>query len=222
MGLAVSDQEVLDKVLSFPAFRKEDGSFVGAELYERILRGSQTSPEEFEASLRQEMVLERLQQALSAGVVVSDEEIGAEFRRRNETASGEALFLPLDRKLPEVTATDAEGKAFYDANSARFSHPDQWQLRYLLVDKARLRRTLTIPDRQIEEYYTSHLQEYRSEEEVRARHILIKPATQDAAGDQAALAKAEEVRKKALAPGADFAALARAVHRGRGRQGQRW
>lgn len=209
MGLAVSDQEVLDKILSFPAFRKEDGTFVGPELYERILRGSQTNPEEFEASLRQEMVLERLQQALSAGVVVSDEEIDAEFRRRNETASGEALFLPLDRKLAETTATDAEAKSFYDANSTRFSHPDQWQLRYLLVDKARLRRTLTIPDKQIEEYYTSHLQEYRSEEEVHARHILIKLATEDVAGDQAALVKAEEIRKKALAPGADFAALAR-------------
>lgn len=209
MGLTVSDQEVLDKILSFPAFRKEDGSFVGPELYERILRGSQTNPDEFEASLRQEMVLERLQQALSAGVVVSDEEITAEFRRRNETASGEALFLPLDKKLSEATATDAEAKAFYDANSTRFTHPDQWQLRYLLVDKARLRRTLTIPDKQIEEYYTSHLQEYRSEEEVHARHILIKVAGQDAASEQAALAKAEEIRKKALAPGADFAALAR-------------
>jgi peptidyl-prolyl cis-trans isomerase D len=141
--------------------------------------------------------------------VVSDEEIGAEFRRRNETASGEAFFLPLDKKLAETTATDAEAKSFYDANSTRFSHPDQWQLRYLLVDKARLRRTLTIPDKQIEEYYASHLQEYRSEEEVRARHILIKPATKDAAGEQVALAKAEDVRKKALAPGADFAALAR-------------
>lgn len=209
MGLVVSDQEVLDKILSFPTFRKEDGTFVGTELYERILRSNQSSPDEFEASLRQEMVLERLHQSLSAGVVVTDDEVEAEFKRRNETASGDALLLPLDKKLGEATVSEAEAKAYYDANSARFSHPEQWQLRYLLVDKARLRRTLTIPETQIAEYYQTHLQEFRSEEEIHARHILIKPTTQDPAGDQAALAKAEDVRRKALAAGADFAALAR-------------
>lgn len=209
VGLRISDQEVLDKILSFEAFRRPDGSFVGSELYERILRGSQTTPEEFEAALRQEMLLERLQQSLAASVVVSDAEVTAEFKRRNETASGEALFVPPGRKLAEVTATDAEGKAFYDANPTRFSHPDQWQVRYLLADRSRLRRAISVSDSQIEEHYASHLQDYRAEEEVRARHILIKPVTPDAAGDEAALARASQIRKEALKPGADFAALAR-------------
>lgn len=209
LGLRVSDQEVLDKILSFDAFRRPDGSFVGTEMYQRILRGSQVTPAEFEASLRQEMLLERLQQSLAASVVVSDEEVTAEFKRRNESASGEALFVPLNRKLGEVAATDEEGKAFYDANPARFSHPDQWQLRYLLVDRSRLRRAITVPDSQIEEHYRSHLRDFQSEEEVRARHILVKPVTDDTAGVEAALARASQIRKEALRPGADFAALAR-------------
>lgn len=209
MGIRISDKELLDKILSFQAFRRQDGAFVGTELYERILRGSQTTPEEFEASLRQELLLERLQQSLAASVVVSDSEISAEFKRRNETAAGEALFLPVDRKLTEMTATDAEGKAFYDANPTRFNHPDQWQVRYLLVDRSRLRRAITVSDKQVEDQYNSHLQDYRSEEQVRARHILVKPVTADAAGEQAALARATQIRKEALKPGADFAALAR-------------
>ena len=209
VGLRISDQEVLDKILSFEVFRRPDGGFVGSELYRRILRGSHTTPEEFEAALRQEMVLERLQQSLAASVVVSDAEVTAEFKRRNETASGTALFVSLTRKLAEVTATDAEGKAFYDANPSRFSHPDQWQVRYLLVDRAKLRRAISVSDSQIEEHYRSHLQDYRSEEEVRARHILVKPVTPDAAGDEAARARASQIRKEALKPGADFAALAR-------------
>jgi len=209
VGLRISDQEVLDKILSFEVFRRPDGGFVGSELYRRILRGSQTTPEEFEAALRQEMVLERLQQWLAASVVVSDAEVTAEFKRRNETASGTALFVSLTRKLAEVTATDAEGKAFYDANPSRFSHPDQWQVRYLLVYRAKLRRAISVSDSQIEEHYRSHLQDYRSEEEVRARHILVKPVTPDAAGDEAARARASQIRKEALKPGADFAALAR-------------
>ncbi|HPC84232.1 MAG TPA: peptidyl-prolyl cis-trans isomerase [Thermoanaerobaculaceae bacterium] len=209
VGLRISDQEVLDRILSFEAFRRPDGTFVGTELYARILRGSQTTPEEFEASLRQSMLLERLQQALAASVVISDAEVAAEFKRRNESVSGEALFVPLTRKLAEVTATDTEARTFYDANPSRFGHPDQWQIRYLLVDRSRLRRAITVPDSQIEQHYSSHLQDYRSEEEVRARHILVKLATPDPAGDEAALARASMIRREALKPGADFAALAR-------------
>lgn len=209
MGLRISDREVLDRILSFDAFKRSDGTFVGRDLYERILRSNQTSPEAFEAALRQDLLLERMQQALAAGIVVSDAEVTEEFKRRNESASGEAIFLQLDRKLVEMAASDEEAKVFFDANSARFSHPDQWQVRYLLVDRARLRRSLTVTDGQIEERYRNNLNDYRSEEEVRARHILIKPATEDADGDQAARAKAEEIRRRVVAPGADFAALAR-------------
>ncbi len=33
MGLGVTDQELLDKITSFPAFHRPDGSFVGPDLY---------------------------------------------------------------------------------------------------------------------------------------------------------------------------------------------
>jgi peptidyl-prolyl cis-trans isomerase D len=209
MGLVVTDKEILDKIMSFPAFKRSDGSFVGEDLYERILRANQTTPEEFEEGLRQELVLEKLQQALAAGIMIPDSDVEQEYRRRNESASFDLLFVPATREPSGITVSDAEAKAYYDAHQARFSHPTQWQLRYLLVDDAKLKRTLTVPDAQITEYYSTHQQEFQQPEEVHARHILIRPKTQDDAGWKDALKRAQEVYTRATAPGADFAALAR-------------
>lgn len=61
------------------------------------------------------------------------------------------------------------------------------------VDRAAVER-LALAD------YRSNPQRFRTEEEVRARHILIRGAD--------AVAKAKELRTRLLAPGADFAALA--------------
>ena len=207
MGIEVTDKELLAKIMSYPAFKRSDGSFVGEDLYGRILRANQTTPDEFEAGLRQDLEMAKFQETLAAGIVIPDADVEREYRRRNEAVSFEMLFVPVDRALAGVTATDADARAYYDANKARFTHPEQRQLHYLLVDDAKLRRTLTVPEAQIAEYYNTHTQEFAVPEEVHAQHILIRPATQDAAGWKAALAKAEQVRAKALK--GDFAALAK-------------
>jgi len=207
LGVEVTDKELLDKIMTYPAFKRTDGSFVGDDLYARILRANQTSPEEFEDSLRQDLAMQKLQQALAAGIMIPESDVESEYRRRNEAASFDVLYVPVDRALAGVTATEADAKAYYDANQPHFTHPAQRQLRYLLVDDVRLRRTLSVPDSQIADYYSKHQQEFAAPEQVRARHILIQPKTKDDAGWSAALAKAREVRAKATA--GDFAALAK-------------
>jgi peptidyl-prolyl cis-trans isomerase D len=209
MGLGVTDKELLAKIMSFPTFKRSDGGFVGEDLYARILRANQTSAEEFEEGLRQELMLEKLQQVFSAGIVIPDSEVDQEYRRRNETASFEVLFIAATREPAGLTVTDADVKSYYDAHQARFSHPAQRQLRYLLLDDTKLRRTLSVPETQISQYYASHQQEFQQPEELNVRHILIRPKTEDDAGWQDAQTRAGEVSAKVMVPGADFAALAR-------------
>jgi peptidyl-prolyl cis-trans isomerase D len=209
LGLKVSDKELLEKITSFPAFQREDGSFVGEELYGRVLRSNQMSPEEFEAALRRDLLIEKLQKAMAAGIVISDDEVEREYRRRNETASADLVFVGVERGLERAIVSDDEARAHYDANQGDFEHPDQWKLHYLLVDAFRLRRAMTVADSQIEEYYSSHQSEFAKEEQVRARHILIKPNADNDAGWREAQERTRELAVRAQLPGADFAALAR-------------
>jgi len=107
LGVEVTDKELLDKIMTYPAFKRTDGSFVGDDLYARILRANQTSPEEFEDSLRQDLAMQKLQQALAAGIMIPESDVESEYRRRNEAASFDVLYVPVDRALAGVTATEA-------------------------------------------------------------------------------------------------------------------
>jgi peptidyl-prolyl cis-trans isomerase D len=63
-----------------------------------------------------------------------------------------------------------------------------------------------VPEADIEAFYKQNLPQYQTPAQVRASHILFKFEGKD---EKAVQATAEEVLKKAKAPGADFAALAK-------------
>jgi len=57
----------------------------------------QMAPEEFEEELRADMVIEKLETTLAGGVVIPDSELEREYRRRNESASFDVLFVGVER-----------------------------------------------------------------------------------------------------------------------------
>jgi len=211
LGLTVTDTELLDKIKSFPAFQREDGTFVGTDLYGRVLRQNQMSPDEFEEALRRDLLVGKLQQAMASGIVISAADVESEYRRRNETVSADVAFVGVDRGLDRASVSDADARAFYDAHPDQFAHPEQWKLHYLLIDSLRLRRTMTVPDAQVEEYYKSHQAEFAKDEQVRARHILIKPKSDDDAGWHEAQNRVREIAIRAQLKSPDFATLAKEV-----------
>jgi len=208
-GLVVTKQELREKILSIPMFRREDGSFVGTELYARILRANGLTPEEFEEDLRTDLLIGKLQTLLEAGIVVTDAEAEKALRRERETASFDGIFLRADTLLDEVTVSDDDVQAYYEEHKDAFRRGEQRVIRYLQVETARLRRLLPVDDSAIEKYYQEHKDEFRRGEQARARHILIKVAPDASPNDQAsAKLKAEGIAKIARS-GADFAELAR-------------
>ena len=151
----------------------------------------------------------KLQQMMAAGIVIADADVEREYRRRNDSASADVLFVGVDRGLDRAVVSDEDARAYHEGHRDRFTHPEQWKLHYLLVDAFRLRRAMTVSDAQIAEYYQSHQSEFGKDEQVRARHILIKPKNLDDAGWREAQNRVRELAVRAQLPGADFPALAR-------------
>ena len=76
-------------------------------------------------------------------------------------------------------------------------------------------------DAEAQAYYNAHLAQYKTEEQVKTRHILIaSKAGADAKTDAAAKSKAEDVLKQVQA-GGKFAEAGEEVLGGPGEQGQR-
>ncbi len=208
-GLVVSDDELRQRILSYPAFRREDGGFVGPEAYARILRAFQTTPEEFERELREDLLIEKLQRLFEDGVAVTDAEVTEALRRQRESASFDLYLLRAASFRGDVDASDAEIAAYYEAHREEFRRPEQRVLRYLLVSPATLRRLLPVSEEELRSYYDAHRDEFSEDEMARARHILIRVAPEASPEEVAkARAKAEAIARMARA-GANFAELAR-------------
>jgi peptidyl-prolyl cis-trans isomerase D len=188
-----------------PAFQ-ENGRFIGDQRYRQILLGAETPmrPSEFEEQIRRAIVLGKLQAALTDWVTVSDAEVAAEFKRRNEKVKLAYVAFPADKFREGVTATDAEVAAQYEQHKDDYRIPDKRKVRYALVDMQAMRDRIQISPQDVQRYYEDNEQQYSTPEQVRASHILLKTEGKD---DAAVKKQAEDLLAKVKA-GADFAQLA--------------
>ncbi len=208
VGITVSSDELQKEILSFPVFQRSDGSFVGADVYQRILRANRTTPEEFESDLRTDLMVRKLTDMMQQGVWVSDEEVAEEYRRTRETADFDVLFVRYEDMLPGIEVGEEQVRAYYDEHPEEFSRDEERVLRYLLVETGKLRRLLPVDDDDLRAYYDQHKEEFVEGEQAHAAHVLIRvPPGASEQQRLAAQAEAETVAEKAR-EGVPFAELA--------------
>jgi peptidyl-prolyl cis-trans isomerase D len=209
MGLTATDEEVRDRVLQEPAFKDEQGHFVGEDRYSEILRGSRyPSPAAFEAELREEILIKKLMDILEANVYVSDQEVEKSYRDQVEKARIRYIQLPRARfSLAATEVADAEVKDYFEKHKPEYRLPEQREAAYLLVDPSQLAASAaaaSIDEKALRDYYDQHQQEFTRPEQVHARHIIASTQGKDDAAAQAKIAAA----KARLAKGEGFAIVA--------------
>lgn len=128
-------------------------------------------------------------------IPVSDDEVEESLKRMAEEAGGPAkLRAILDRQGQNVQQLRDEIR------------------RGKKVDKLVERVTADAPeptDREAEEFFAAHRDEFGKAEQVRAQHILVTPKSGSAEDDRAALDKIRAIRERILA-GSDFSTEAAA------------
>ena len=205
LGLEVSDAEVRQRILALPAFRI-DGRFIGEASYRQLLQQQRPpiSPAQFEEEIRNEMLVDRLQAAVTGWVRVSDAEVAAEHRRRNERVRVEVVAFRAADFRDGVEATDDDVALLFAEESANYEIPEKRRLRFLLVDQTAIFDGLTLTDDEVRQYYDANLSQYRTPGQVRASHVLLRVD----GDDEEVAARAAEIAAEARS-GADFADLAR-------------
>ncbi|HYB93707.1 MAG TPA: peptidylprolyl isomerase [Vicinamibacterales bacterium] len=206
-GITVSDVEIRERILSLPGFQ-ENGKFVGEQRYRQILQfqNPPMTTSEFENSLRRALQIEKLRNALTGWMTVSDAEIAQEYRKRNEKVKLDVVPITADAFVNQVNVTDAEINAHFEKSKDRYRIGEKRKIKYALLNVDQVRASIQVPEADIEAFYKQNLSQYQTPAQVRASHILFKTEGKD---ENAVKAKAEEVLKLAKAPNADFAELAR-------------
>jgi len=208
LKLQASPDEVRRLLLKIPVLN-EGGHWNGDDLYRRYVQfAGFASPAEYEDALARDITVGKIESAIQNTIVVSPKAADAEYRRNSENARIKyVLYSGVSNGAMKLS--DAEIKAYYNANQSKYTHSEQRELKYLVADLARIRMSITPSDQQIREKYEATKDQYKTAETARVLHILIKvdpkaPPEVDAA----AKAKADNIVKQ-LRAGADFGKFAR-------------
>lgn len=206
LGIRASDQEVQERIKSLPYFQ-ENGQFIGETRYRQMLEAANPPlrPDEFEDQVRRSVIVEKLQAALTDWIAVTDTEVDAEFKRRNEKVKLSVVSFPADKYRGSVAASDAEIAAEFEANKNTYRIPEKRRVKYAAIDTQAIRERTQVTAQDIQRHYEDNQQQYSTPEQVRASHILFKTEGKD---DAAVKKQAEDVLAQVKAPGADFAKLA--------------
>jgi peptidyl-prolyl cis-trans isomerase D len=206
LGIEANNEEVRQRIMSFPAFQ-ENGMFIGDQRYQQLLRMQRPpmTAAEFESNVRRQLVIEKLRSSVTDWLAIADKELEQEYHRRNNKVKLAVVSITADTFRSQVTANDDEVATYFAAHSTDFKIPEKRKVRYLLIDIDAMRSKVVVPSADIERAYNSNIEQYTTPEQVRASHILLKTEGKD---DAAVKAAAEDVLKQAKA-GADFAALAK-------------
>ncbi len=208
LGFRVTEADVAQTIRSLLPQLYQDGKFVGQELYASYLAQQNLTIPEFEANVRKQMLLTRLQNLAAEGAIVTPEEIEREYRRRNSKIKLEYIVIPTNKLRAEVKVTPEEIQAHFTVNRALFQIPEKRSFDVLLIDELKVGERIQVPEDELRRAYQANLDSYRVPERVHVRHILLKTTEKPKEEVPKIRARAEELLKQ-LRGGGDFAELAR-------------
>ena len=205
-GIKVSDDELAQRIMAIPGLQ-ENGRFIGEARYEALLRQQRPplTKSQFEDRFRRSIMVERLRTALTDWMAISDKELEAEYRKRNEKVKLQVVAFTADRFRDKVTLSDADIATYFDAHKAEYRVGEQRSVKFLLLDRDLARQKVVVPATDIQRFYNDNIQQYQTPEQIKASHILLKTDGKD----EAAVRKRAEALLAQVKGGADFAALAK-------------
>ncbi len=200
LGLDVSPEEIRRVVETNPNFQ-DRGVFVGVERYKALLAANNISVTDFEDSMRYMLMSRKIRDIVSDSLDVTDRELRDEFVRANQEAQVQFVLLKKDDYKKKAAPTDANLRAYFEANKDKYHIKEQRRAQYLLISISDIAASVPVSEREIQDEWNRQSRE----ENVDASHILFK--VPEASKDAEIKAKAEGILKRAKA-GEDFAKLA--------------
>ena len=207
-ALGTSDKKLQETIMAIPALQ-ENGQF-SPDRYRTLLSAQGMTPVAFEARLREDLALQRMNAAIEQSTIVPKkvaDRMAAIVEQQRDVAQSTlkvADFAKQVRLAPNAVQKE------YDAHPNEYQTPEQVKAEYVVLSPEALAAQVTVSSDTVKQYYEQNKKRYEVPEQRRASHILITVAKDASDADRKkARGKAEEVLAKARANPADFAKLAK-------------
>ena len=144
LGIHASDDDVITYLhqgapgqVIFPG-----GKFIGTDAYTNLIANRfQISVKEFESEVKSQIVIQRLQALITAGVTVNDQEVREDYRKGNIKIKFDYAVISSDDLKKGINPSDTELEAFFTKNAARYATaiPEQRTATYFAFTPNELR-----------------------------------------------------------------------------------
>src|SRR5271165_1557986 len=203
LGLQINDTQLANTIRSFP-----NVATMTADRYREFLAQQGFTVSQFEDGVRKQQAIVAAQNLAASGAIVTPQEVKAEFQKDFEKIQLEYISYNPEVMRATLKPTQEELKAYFDRNKGFFSVPETRSFLMLVGDPAKIAETIQVSDAQVQAYYDSHRETYRTPERAHVRHILFQTGNKSKDEQEKIKAKAQDVLKQ-LRAGADFAKLAK-------------
>jgi peptidyl-prolyl cis-trans isomerase D len=215
LGLQVTDDDLRSFLEHGPysQYLFPGGKFIGDDQYTNFVQSAFRLPvAQFQDEVKSDIELQRLQALVTGGVSVADSAVRAQYLQTGTKVKFDyAVISGSDIKVG-INPSDADLQAFFKSNAVHYANavPETRKIEFFSFETSNLPGGApAVSDGDAQAYYQSHLDQYKTPEQVKTRHILITvPKGADAKTDAAAKAKAEDILKQIKA-GGNFADLAK-------------
>lgn len=207
MGFNITDEDLAENIRTMLPNLFQGGK-VSSEDYERFLSQNGLTVPDFEKNVRKQMLLTRLRNVALEGVIVTPQEVEAEYRRRKESAKVEYFAFNEDKFRPMVNVSAEDVQGYFGKNRVLFKQPERRSFDLLVLDQEKVAANFQVTDADLQNAYSANKDRFRTPERLRIRHILLKTADKKPAEVTVIENKIKDLLKQ-IKGGADFGELAK-------------
>ncbi len=174
LGFRVSEADLVAEIKKMLPQLFNGDNYAGDQAYAAALAQLNMTIPQFEAALKQQILMSDLQGLAAEGVVVTQSELEAAFRRANDKVKIEFVGVSAAQVASQISIKPEEVKEYYDKNRASFQIPEKRSMEVLIIDQAKVSQSIAVSDEELRLLYDQNKDSFRVPDRVNVRHILIE------------------------------------------------
>ncbi len=159
MNLKVSRQDIIDAIAAIPDFQK-NGAF-NAQVYNQVLQANRLTPEEFENSVKNELLLKKAQQKITDKVKVSDEEALQAFKKQHDKVDLMFASVSPSDIRSGIKLTDSDLNTYLQSHQDQFRIPERISISYVRVNPEKVAAGLSVSSEEAQTFYNKNIDRYQ-------------------------------------------------------------
>ena len=204
MGLAISDEELIQIIKNSKQFNQDNGEF-DSEKYQEFLDNQAVSAPVFEKNFKKKILQQKWAKLVLPVAIVSDEANNFFQSRFNRSANIHYFEVPSSLIKPKIKVSVEKLQNFYTENNDSFRSPKNYKIELLEVSKEIF--VGKISNQEIQNYYNNNRGEFSQKGSFLTSHILF--SIDSGLGADELKKKAQKVYQLALKDKTSFADLAK-------------